>query len=44
MHENWIKACNYLQKLEEQHWCKAGLMMEAIENITVNKEIAITGI
>lgn len=38
MHENWIKACIYVNKIEEQYWHKDGLMMETIGNITVNKE------
>jgi hypothetical protein len=38
MHENWIKACIYANKIEEQYWHKDGLMMETIGNITVNKE------
>lgn len=38
MHENWIKACIYVNKIEEQYWRRDGLMMETIGNITVNKE------
>jgi hypothetical protein len=38
MRENLIKACIYVNKIDEQYCCRDGLMMEAIGNITVNKE------